>query len=76
MKEQIERLKEIDLLPAEEAQALGRANALQDGIDLVRINGLGSISLEPEQDRPIRTVTLSGEPERTEKLHPDLLCLR
>ncbi len=55
--QQLHGLVERDLMPAQEVDTAGGADALQQWIDTVRIDGLRLRTLEPRQNRAIGSVT-------------------
>ena len=74
--QQLHGLVERDLVLAQEFDAAGGADPLQQRLDTVRIDGLRLGTFEPRQDGAVGAVTGARQGERAIQPHGNLIGLR
>ena len=72
VEQKIERFVEIDLMAAQQADALGGADPLQCGFDRRGIDGVRAHALESQQNGAIGAVAAAGQRQRAIQLRGDL----
>jgi hypothetical protein len=72
VEQQIQRFVECDLVPSEQIESSGCANAFQGGIDHGGIDGVWAQAFQAQQDRAIGAMTAAGEGERSVQLRRHL----
>ena len=68
VKQQIQRFVEIDLVPAQQANAPGGANPLQRDLNGAGIDAIGAHALETQEDRAVGAMPAAGECQRAVEL--------